>query len=71
MEQHTVISSSLSAPEIQDLSCSSWLPSNQSSTGCVLHNSMLSLILSSSLNENSYRKSIANYIGMLCKDVPV
>ena len=48
IELDTIISSSLSTPKIQDLPCSSSLPSDQASTGCILHGPTSSLILSSS-----------------------
>ena len=64
IEPNTVISSSLSTPEIQDLSCSSSLPIDQTSTDCIPNNSTSSLILSSFLNEYSHRKSIPNDLSM-------
>ena len=70
-EPNTVISSSLLTSEIQDLSRSSSLPSDQASTDCIPNDSTSSLILSSFLNENSHRKSIPNDINMSFNDVPV
>ena len=70
-EPNTVIPSSLSIPEIQVLSCSSSLPSDQASTDCILYDLTSSLILSSFLNENSHRKSIPNDISMSRNNVPV
>ncbi|CAF2074500.1 unnamed protein product [Rotaria magnacalcarata] len=70
IEPNTAVSSSLSlsTPEIQDLSCSSSLSSDQTST--VVHDSASSIILSSSLNENSHRKYFPNHISMSCNDEP-
>ena len=71
IEPNTILSSSLSTPEIQDLSCSSSLPRDQTSTDCIPNNSTPSLILSPFLNENSHRKFIPNDISRSCDDVPV
>ena len=59
IEPHIVVSLSLLTPETQDPCSSSSLLSDQTSTNYVLHNSMSSLILSSS-NENFHIKSIPN-----------
>ena len=71
IEPNTVISLSLSTPEIQDLSCSFSIPSDQTSTDCILRDPTSSLILSSFLNENSHRKSLPNDISMSCNDVQI
>ena len=63
-EPNAVISSSLPTSDIEDLSCSSSLPSDQTSTDCILNDSTSSLILPSLFNENSHRKSIRNDISM-------
>ena len=70
IEPNAVISSSLSIPEIQDLCCSSSLPSDRTSTDGILHDLTSPLILSSFLNENFHRESIPNDIRMSCNDVP-
>ncbi|CAF2412820.1 unnamed protein product [Rotaria sp. Silwood2] len=70
IEPSIVIPPSLSTPEIQDLSCSSSLTSDQNLSDCFVHDSTSSLNLSS-LNENSYGKSIPNDISNSCNDAPV
>ena len=70
IEPYTVFSLTLSTSEIQDLSCSSSLRSDQTLTDWFLHNSTLSVILSSSLKDNSHRKFIPNDISMSCNDTP-
>ena len=71
IESYALVSSSLSTLEIQGVFYSFSLLSDQTSSNCVLHYSTSSLILSSSLNENSHRKSIANDMRTTHKDVPV
>ena len=71
MVLNTAISSFLPTPEIEDFSCSSLLLSAQISVGCILHDSISFYILSSSLNENSYTKSMPNNITMSHKSAPV
>ena len=70
IEPNIVISSSLSTSEIEDLSCSSSLLTDQTSIDCIPNDSTSSLICSSFLNENSHRKSIPNDISMSLIDVP-
>ena len=77
IEPNTVVSSSLSTPEVQDpscscsCSCSFSLPSDQTSTDCFPNDPTSSPILSSFLNENSHRTSLPNDISMSCNDFPV